>query len=39
METIICIDESGFSNVGNACYGYFPMGKLPVTTNVPNRVR
>jgi putative transposase len=39
METIICIDETGFSNVGNACYGYFPRGKIPVTTNVPNRVK
>jgi transposase len=29
FESIICIDETGFSNIGNVYYGYFNKGKQP----------
>ena len=38
-EDIICIDETGFSNVGNIAYGYFAKGKNPEHVTVPKRVR
>jgi len=28
-DEIVCIDETGFCNIGNHTYGYFPKGKVP----------
>ena len=28
-DEIVCIDETGFCNVGNSVYGYFPKGRDP----------
>lgn len=28
-DQIVCVDETGFCNIGNSCYGYFPTGKNP----------
>ncbi len=30
-DSIICIDETGFSNIGNAFYGYYAKGKIPLS--------
>ena len=30
-DQIVCIDETGFSNLGNTVYGYFPRGMIPET--------
>ena len=29
LDSIVCVDETGFSNIGNAFYGYFEKGKQP----------
>ena len=29
LEEIVCLDETGFSNVGNAIHGYFRKGFTP----------
>lgn len=34
---IVCLDETGFCNVGNAVYGYFQKGKIPTLQHVPCR--
>jgi transposase len=36
-DAIICLDETAFSNLGNAVYGYFPRGKIPITISIPRR--
>lgn len=36
-EEIVCIDETGFCNIGNAFYGYFEKGKNPDNINVKKR--
>lgn len=36
-DEVICIDETGFCNIGNALYSYFPKGRYPDATNVPKR--
>jgi transposase len=36
-DEIICIDETGFCNVGNALYSYFPKGRNPNATIVTKR--
>ena len=38
-EEFACIDETGFCNVGNSCFGYFQKGKQPNTVIVPKRKR
>ena len=38
-DEIVCVDETGFSNVGNNHYGYFSKGKMPIVTNVRKRQR
>jgi len=39
LDEIVCIDETGFSSIGNACYGYFPMGKQPKYKRFEKRFR
>lgn len=36
-EQIVCIDETGFCNVGNVIYRYYPKGKVPDEQNVVRR--
>jgi transposase/DNA-binding transcriptional regulator YhcF (GntR family) len=36
---IVCIDESGFSNIGNPIYGYFQKGKQPIAYHNKSRVK
>ena len=36
-DEIVCIDETGFCNIGNAMYGYFPKGKEPTSISFPKR--
>ena len=36
-EEIVCIDETGFCNVGNTIYRYFPAGKIPKSISVTRR--
>lgn len=36
-EEIVCLDETGFCNIGNATYGYFPKGKTPNIVHVRRR--
>jgi transposase len=38
-DEIVCLDETGFCNIGNAVYGYFPKGKQPMMHNVPQRLK
>lgn len=38
-EEIVCIDETGFSNAGNATYGYYPKGKVPESIRVAKKER
>ena len=38
-DQIVCIDETGFCNIGNAMLGYFSKGKEPLATHVPKRER
>ena len=38
-DEIVCLDETGFCNIGNSVYGYFPKGKQPIMHNVPKRLR
>lgn len=28
-EEIVCVDETGFVNIGSTCYGYFNRGQIP----------
>jgi hypothetical protein len=39
LDSILCLDEVGFSNCGNALYGYYPKGKKPTWQNTPTRQR
>jgi transposase len=34
---IVCLDETGFCNIGNSVYGYFPKGQIPTVEHVPRR--
>lgn len=34
---IVCIDETGFCNIGNTFYGFYPMAKHPSIISVPSR--
>jgi transposase len=34
---IVCVDETGFCNVGNSTIAYYPKGKKPSTIQVPKR--
>jgi hypothetical protein len=36
---IVCIDETGCSNIENTIYGYFNKGASPQSFNVPKRQR
>lgn len=36
---IVCIDETGFCNIGNPVYGYFRKGKQPVIQSTKSRVK
>lgn len=36
-KEILCLDETAFSNLGNASYGYFSKGKTPLVHNVKRR--
>lgn len=36
-DEIVCIDETGFSNIGNAMYGYFSRGKEPNSISYKKR--
>ena len=36
---IVPMDETGFSNIGNATYGYFPKGQQPDLVSLPKRQR
>lgn len=38
-DEIICLDETGFCNLGNPVYGYFAKGKVPECIRVPKRVK
>ena len=38
-DEIVCIDETGFSNLGNAVYGYYPKGSNPIEHSVTKRER
>lgn len=38
-DQVVCIDETGFCNIGNAMIGYFPKGKNPIVAHVPKRER
>jgi|694.fasta_scaffold95454_2 transposase len=38
-DSIICIDETGFSNIGNAFYGYYTKGKIPLSFHTKQRRR
>jgi putative transposase len=37
LEQIVCLDETGFLNHGNAIFGYFQMGKYPAVCKTPQR--
>jgi len=36
---IVCVDETGFCNLGNATFSYFPKGQRPTTIHAPRRER
>lgn len=36
---IICIDETGFCNIGNPIYGYFHKGRFPIVSSNRSRIR
>jgi transposase len=36
---IVCLDETGFCNIGNSLQGYFPKGKVPIMKKVSKRQR
>ena len=38
-DEIVCVDETGFCNIGNQTYGYFPRGKYPEDNIVSRRQR
>ena len=38
-DQIICLDETGFYNLGNSVYGYFPKGQIPQTRSFPRKER
>jgi transposase len=37
MDEIVCLDETGFVNRGNAIFGYFPMGRTPAPSAARKR--
>ena len=39
FESIVCIDETGFSNVGNSYYGYFRKGVQPESFITKKKLR
>jgi transposase len=39
FDSILCIDETGFSNIGNVYYGYFKKGEYPVSLHTKNKQR
>lgn len=39
LDSIVCIDETGFSNVGNVYYGYFRKGESPESVHVKQKLR
>lgn len=38
-DEIVCIDETGFCNIGNPVYGYFQRGKQPTIPSNKSRVK
>ena len=38
-DEMVCLDETGFCNIGNSVYGYFPKGKQPIMHFVPKRLK
>jgi transposase len=38
-DQVVCLDETGFCNVGYVSYGYFPKGKQPTALRVRRRER
>jgi transposase len=36
-DEVVCVDETGFCNVGFSTYGYFPKGKIPCEKKYPRR--
>lgn len=36
-DEVVCVDETGFCNVGFSTYGYFPKGKTPCEKKYPKR--
>ena len=39
LDQIICLDKTGFCNVGNSVYGYYPRGKIPEFHKHPKRIK